>query len=144
MYGLPDTVPIDETCKLDAISPYGRTKLFVEELMRDVSISDPAWDIVLLRYFNPVAAHPSGLMGEHPVGVPQNLMPFVQQVAVGLRPELKIFGDDYNTRDGTCVRDYIHVMDLADAHVAGAVPTLETFSNLTILVSGFKHPELRR
>lgn len=122
VYGMPDTAPIDESTVLNAISPYGRTKLYTENLMRDVSASDPEWRIIMLRYFNPVAAHPSGIMGEHPVGVPLNLMPYVQQVAVGIRKELSVYGDDYPTRDGTCIRDYIHVMDLGDAHAAGAPP----------------------
>lgn len=120
VYGEPERVPIDEDCKTQAVSPYGRTKLYIEKLLRDVSNSDESYRFVVLRYFNPVAAHPSGEMGEHPIGVPQNLMPFIQQVAAGQRPELKVFGDDYNTRDGTAIRDYIHVMDLADSHVAGA------------------------
>lgn len=120
VYGVPERVPIDEKCRLQAVSPYGRTKLYIEELLRDVSASDESWQFLILRYFNPVAAHPSGLIGEHPVGVPQNLMPFVQQVAAGQRPEVKVFGSDYGTRDGTAVRDYIHVMDLAEAHLAGA------------------------
>jgi UDP-glucose 4-epimerase len=108
------------------VSPYGRTKLFVEELLHDVSNSDDSWKFLILRYFNPVAAHPSGFIGEHPIGVPNNLMPYVQQVAAGQRPELKVFGDDYGTRDGTAIRDYIHVMDLAEAHIAGTCPcTLE-------------------
>ena len=112
---------MDEDCRLQAISPYGRTKLYIEELMRDVANAEPSNQFIILRYFNPVAAHSSGEMGEHPIGVPQNLMPFVQQVAAGQRAELKVFGDDYNTRDGTAIRDYIHVMDLAEAHVAGAL-----------------------
>eukprot|EP01025_Chloroclados_australasicus_P035178 TRINITY_DN35899_c0_g2_i1.p1 TRINITY_DN35899_c0_g2~~TRINITY_DN35899_c0_g2_i1.p1 ORF type:complete len:421 (-),score=41.87 TRINITY_DN35899_c0_g2_i1:615-1706(-) len=118
VYGLPEKVPLDEQQPVKAISPYGRTKLFQEEMFRDVCNIDKDFSVILLRYFNPVAAHPSGLIGEHPVGIPTNLMPFVQQVAVGIRPELKVFGGDYPTRDGTCIRDYIHVMDLADSHVA--------------------------
>lgn len=123
VYGMPDHAPIDESEPLVAISPYGRTKLYTENLLRDVTASDPDWCVILLRYFNPVAAHPSGLMGEHPVGVPLNLMPYVQQVAVGKREQLSVYGDDYDTRDGTCIRDYIHVMDLGDAHAAGAQPS---------------------
>jgi UDP-glucose 4-epimerase len=122
VYGVPERVPIDEECRLQAVSPYGRTKLYIEELLRDVSSADPSWSFIILRYFNPVAAHPSGYLGEHPVGVPQNLMPYVQQVAACQRPELKVFGDDYNTRDGTAIRDYIHIMDLAEAHAAGTTP----------------------
>eukprot|EP01026_Neomeris_dumetosa_P017062 TRINITY_DN1650_c0_g2_i2.p2 TRINITY_DN1650_c0_g2~~TRINITY_DN1650_c0_g2_i2.p2 ORF type:complete len:286 (-),score=40.90 TRINITY_DN1650_c0_g2_i2:10-867(-) len=118
VYGNPERVPIDEEHRLQAVSPYGRTKLFQEEMFRDICNIQKDFSIILLRYFNPVAAHPSGMIGEHPIGIPTNLMPFVQQVAVGIRPELKVFGGDYDTRDGTCIRDYIHVMDLADAHVA--------------------------
>lgn len=121
VYGVPERVPIDEECRLEAVSPYGRTKLYIEELLRDLAQSDGSWDFIILRYFNPVAAHPSGELGEHPIGVPQNLMPFVQQVATGQRPQVNVFGNDYNTRDGTCIRDYIHIMDLADAHVAGTL-----------------------
>jgi UDP-glucose 4-epimerase len=119
VYGIPERVPIDEECRVQAVSPYGRTKLYIEELLRDVSTSDDSWHFLILRYFNPVAAHPSGFIGEHPIGEPQNLMPYVQQVAAGRRPELKVFGNDYSTRDGTAIRDYIHVMDLAEAHIAG-------------------------
>ncbi|KAF2573314.1 hypothetical protein F2Q70_00003367 [Brassica cretica] len=108
----------DEEFPISALNPYGRTKLFIEEICRDVYGSDPEWKIVLLRYFNPVGAHPSGDIGEDPRGIPNNLMPFVQQVAVGRRPHLTVYGNDYNTVDGTGVRDYIHVMDLADGHIA--------------------------
>ncbi len=104
--------------QITATNPYGRTKLFIEEILRDLHKSDPEWRIILLRYFNPVGAHPSGLMGEDPKGTPNNLMPYVQQVAVGRRKELSVFGTDYDTRDGTGVRDYIHVVDLADGHLA--------------------------
>eukprot|EP00892_Ulva_mutabilis_P001884 jgi/Ulvmu1/11697/UM008_0108.1 len=127
VYGVPERVPIDEECSLNSTtSPYGRTKVFNEEILRDLHVADKSWDTVLLRYFNPVAAHPSGLIGEHPIGVPQNLMPFVQQVAAGIRPKLMVFGNDYNTRDGTTIRDYIHVVDLAEAHVAALQRVLDT------------------
>jgi len=118
VYGVPKYLPYDENHPTQAINPYGRTKLHVEEILRDVAQSDDAWRIVCLRYFNPVGAHESGLIGENPRGIPNNLMPFIAQVAIGQRPELKIFGNDYETPDGTGVRDYIHVMDLAEGHVA--------------------------
>lgn len=118
VYGEASTVPVLESFPLQATNPYGRTKLFIEEILRDVSKSDSSWHIALLRYFNPVGAHPSGLIGEDPKGIPNNLMPYVQQVAVGRRAELSVFGSDYKTRDGTGVRDYIHVVDLADGHIA--------------------------
>ena len=117
VYGDPHTTPILENFPLSATNPYGRSKLFVEEILRDLYISDNAWKIVLLRYFNPVGAHPSGTIGEDPNGIPNNLMPFIAQTAVGKRASLSVFGGDYNTPDGTGVRDYIHVMDLADGHV---------------------------
>lgn len=118
VYGDPEFVPITESAKLGATNPYGRSKLMVEEILRDLTLSDPAWRIALLRYFNPVGAHKSGLIGEDPRGIPNNLMPFVSQVAVGQRPELAVFGNDYPTPDGTGVRDYIHVVDLALGHLA--------------------------
>ena len=118
VYGDPATVPITEEFPLSATNPYGRTKLFIEEILRDVCAADPAWRAVLLRYFNPVGAHPSGRIGEDPQGLPNNLMPYIMQVAVGRLPELQVFGDDYGTPDGTGVRDYIHVVDLAAGHVA--------------------------
>ncbi|CAE6132136.1 unnamed protein product [Arabidopsis arenosa] len=118
VYGSPKEVPCTEEFPISALNPYGRTKLFIEEICRDVYGSDPEWKIILLRYFNPVGAHPSGEIGEDPRGVPNNLMPFVQQVAVGRRPHLTVYGNDYNTKDGTGVRDYIHVIDLADGHIA--------------------------
>ncbi|CAK9229928.1 unnamed protein product [Sphagnum troendelagicum] len=116
VYGQPKMVPCTEEFPLQVMNPYGRTKLIIEDMLRDVYTADPTWRIVLLRYFNPVGAHPSGHIGEDPRGIPNNLMPFVQQVAVGRRTELTVFGNDYNTRDGTGVRDYIHVMDLASGH----------------------------
>ncbi|CAO2837751.1 unnamed protein product [Amaranthus hypochondriacus] len=118
VYGWPKEVPCTEDFPLSAANPYGRTKLFIEEICRDVQCSDAEWKIILLRYFNPVGAHPSGHIGEDPRGTPNNLMPFMQQVAVGRRPHLTVYGTDYNTKDGTGVRDYIHVVDLADGHIA--------------------------
>lgn len=118
VYGNPERVPIDESSPLEAVNPYGRTKLTSEEIMRDLAVSDPSWRIILLRYFNPVGAHPSGDLGEDPRGVPNNLMPYLMQVAVGRRDKLSVFGGDYPTRDGTCIRDYIHVVDLAQGHLA--------------------------
>ncbi|XP_058100430.1 UDP-glucose 4-epimerase GEPI48-like [Magnolia sinica] len=118
VYGWPKEVPCTEDFPLCATNPYGRTKLFIEEICRDIFRSDSDWKIILLRYFNPVGAHPSGDIGEDPRGIPNNLMPFVQQVAVGRRPALTVFGNDYSTKDGTGVRDYIHVVDLSDGHIA--------------------------
>ncbi|PON45204.1 UDP-glucose 4-epimerase [Parasponia andersonii] len=118
VYGWPKEVPCTEEFPLAAVNPYGRTKLFIEEICRDIYQSDSEWKIILLRYFNPIGAHPSGYIGEDPRGIPNNLMPFVQQVAVGRRPALTVFGTDYSTKDGTGVRDYIHVVDLADGHIA--------------------------
>lgn len=118
VYGDPASVPIREDFPLAATNPYGRTKLMIEEILRDLHAADTAWDIALLRYFNPVGAHASGRIGEDPNGIPNNLMPFIAQVAVGKLPELKVFGDDYDTPDGTGVRDYIHVVDLARGHLA--------------------------
>ncbi|XXG42401.1 hypothetical protein AAC387_Pa01g2692 [Persea americana] len=118
VYGWPKEVPCTEDFPLCATNPYGRTKLFIEEICRDIVHSDSDWKIILLRYFNPVGAHPSGYIGEDPRGIPNNLMPFVQQVAVGRRPALSVFGSDYSTKDGTGVRDYIHVVDLSDGHIA--------------------------
>eukprot|EP00877_Chromochloris_zofingiensis_P007729 jgi/Chrzof1/3209/Cz12g16020.t1 len=126
VYGLPDKSPISEDCATHAISPYGRTKLFQEEMFKDVAKSDPHWRFLLLRYFNPIGAHPSGQMGEHPRGVPNNLMPFVQQVALGQREYVRVFGNDYPTPDGTAVRDYIHVMDIAEGHVSAVDKLINT------------------
>jgi UDP-glucose 4-epimerase len=117
VYGDPHTTPIKEDFPLSATNPYGRSKLMVEEILRDLYVSDPEWKVVLLRYFNPVGAHPSGRIGEDPNGIPNNLMPFIAQTAVGKREKLSVFGDDYRTHDGTGVRDYIHVMDLAQGHL---------------------------
>lgn len=118
VYGDPATVPITEDFPLSATNPYGRSKLFIEEMLRDIAHADSGWNVALLRYFNPVGAHESGLIGEDPRGIPNNLMPYVAQVAVGRRPHLNVFGGDYPTPDGTGVRDYIHVVDLARGHVA--------------------------
>lgn len=118
VYGDAQEMPLRETAPTSATNPYGRSKLMVEQIMTDMTISDPTWSMTALRYFNPVGAHPSGLMGEDPQGVPNNLMPYIAQVAVGRRPSLQIFGNDYPTPDGTGVRDYIHVMDLAEGHIA--------------------------
>ncbi len=117
VYGMSKTMPLVETMPLGAINPYGRTKLFIEEILRDLYAADNGWSIALLRYFNPIGAHESGLIGEDPKGIPNNLMPYISQVAVGKLEKLHVFGNDYNTIDGTGVRDYIHVVDLADGHV---------------------------
>jgi UDP-glucose 4-epimerase len=118
VYGEPDSSPIPESAPYRAASPYGRSKAMVESMLTDLTLSDPAWRVALLRYFNPVGAHPSGTMGEDPTGTPNNLMPFVCQVASGRLPMLSIFGHDYATADGTGERDYIHVMDLSEGHLA--------------------------
>lgn len=117
VYGDPTSLPVTEDSPTSATNPYGRSKLMVEELLADVHLADPTWNIALLRYFNPVGAHPSGLIGEDPSDIPNNLMPYIAQVAVGRREHLSVFGGDYPTQDGTGVRDYIHVMDLAEGHV---------------------------
>jgi UDP-glucose 4-epimerase len=118
VYGDPDQVPINESSRLQVTNPYGRTKLMCEDILRDLQMSDPRWQVAILRYFNPVGAHISGTIGENPSGIPNNLMPFITQVAVGQREFLSIFGQDYPTPDGTGVRDYIHVVDLAQGHLA--------------------------
>ena len=117
VYGDPATVPIREDFPLGPTNPYGRTKMMIEQILRDQKASDPAWRVILLRYFNPVGAHESGLMGEDPAGIPNNLMPYISQVAVGKLDRLLVFGNDYPTPDGTGVRDYIHVVDLAQGHL---------------------------
>lgn len=117
VYGDPASLPITEDFPLSATNPYGQNKLMVEDILRDISFADKDWNVVLLRYFNPVGAHESGLIGEDPNGIPNNLMPYVAQVAVGKLPHMNVFGDDYPTRDGSGVRDYIHVMDLASGHI---------------------------
>tara|TARA_Y100000310_G_scaffold248026_1_gene253819 strand:- start:4178 stop:5188 length:1011 start_codon:yes stop_codon:yes gene_type:complete len=118
VYGDPSSVPIDEDFPVKATNPYGRSKLFVEEILQDFAQANNAISIIILRYFNPVGAHKSGLIGEDPLGIPNNLVPFIAQVAVGKRDSLAVFGNDYPTTDGTGVRDYIHVVDLAEGHVA--------------------------
>ncbi|WLE58251.1 UDP-glucose 4-epimerase GalE [Burkholderia plantarii] len=118
VYGVPERSPIDESFPLSATNPYGQTKLMAEQILRDLEISDPSWRIATLRYFNPAGAHESGLIGEDPAGLPNNLMPYVAQVAVGKLERLRVFGNDYPTPDGTGVRDYIHVVDLARGHLA--------------------------
>lgn len=118
VYGSAASVPYAENALRNAANPYGRTKLIVEDILKDIKISDPDYHFACLRYFNPAGAHESGLIGEDPEGIPNNLMPFIAQVASGRRPSLKIFGGDYPTPDGTCIRDFIHVMDLAEGHVA--------------------------
>ena len=118
MYGAPQFLPYTEDHPLNAVNPYGRTKLVIEDMLRDQYASDPTWAVAILRYFNPVGAHESGLIGEDPKGVPNNLVPFVAQVAIGRRDRLNVWGGDYDTPDGTGVRDYIHVMDLAAGHVS--------------------------
>lgn len=125
VYGDPASVPITEDFPLSCTNPYGRTKLMVEEILSDVYRADPEWNIALLRYFNPVGAHKSGLIGEDPTGIPNNLMPYISQVAVGKLEKLSVFGDDYPTKDGTGVRDYIHVVDLAIGHVHAIVKLAE-------------------
>jgi UDP-glucose 4-epimerase len=123
VYGDPHSVPILESFPLQTTNPYGRTKLFIEEILRDASVADALnhasqpWKIAILRYFNPIGAHDSGLIGEDPNGIPNNLMPYLSQVAIGKLPILSVFGDDYPTHDGTGVRDYIHVVDLARGHI---------------------------
>jgi UDP-glucose 4-epimerase len=117
VYGEPDTAPITEDFPLAALNPYGRTKVIMEDLLRDLFRSDPRWNIVILRYFNPIGAHESGRIGEDPGGIPNNLLPYIAQVAVGRMPHLRVFGNNYPTPDGTGVRDYIHVVDLAVGHL---------------------------
>lgn len=117
VYGVPELVPMSEDFPLSATNPYGRTKWMIEEILRDLFVADSDWSIALLRYFNPIGAHESGRIGEAPNAIPNNLMPFITQVAVGKLPQLQVYGDDYSTVDGTGVRDYIHVVDLAQGHV---------------------------
>jgi UDP-glucose 4-epimerase len=117
VYGEPAGVPVTERSDVAPLNPYGQTKLMIERMLQDLAASDPSWRIASLRYFNPIGAHPSGRIGEQPNGTPANLFPYIAQVAVGARPHLDIYGTDYPTPDGTCIRDYIHVMDLAEGHV---------------------------
>ncbi|MGE5863538.1 MAG: UDP-glucose 4-epimerase GalE, partial [Rhizobacter sp.] len=132
VYGQPERLPITEDSPLAATSPYGTTKLMGEELLRELERCTPQWKVAYLRYFNPVGAHPSGRIGEDPSGIPNNLMPYVTQVAVGKRPRLQVFGGDYATPDGTGVRDYIHVMDLADGHVAALRHLIDRDASVTV------------
>ena len=131
VYGDPHTVPILEDFPLSATNPYGRTKLMLEEILTDIHKADSEWNVVLLRYFNPIGAHESGDLGENPNGIPNNLLPYVTQVAVGKLEQVQVFGDDYDTEDGTGVRDYIHVVDLAKGHVA-ALKKLQKGSGLNV------------
>ena len=117
VYGKPQTVPIKEDFPLSTTNPYGTTKLMIEQILRDLYISDNEWSIIILRYFNPIGAHESGLIGENPNGIPNNLMPYINQVAIGKLEYLRVFGNDYDTKDGTGVRDYIHVVDLSLGHI---------------------------
>ena len=117
VYGMNNPSPLTEDMSTSATNPYGYTKVMIEQILRDINVSDGKWNVALLRYFNPIGAHESGLIGEDPTGIPNNIMPFITQVAVGKQKELKIFGDDYDTPDGTGVRDYIHVVDLAKGHI---------------------------
>lgn len=126
VYGNNELVPLNEELPLSATNPYGRTKLMVEEILRDISNSNENWSIAILRYFNPIGAHPSGLIGEDPNGIPNNLVPYITQVAAGKLTELKVFGNDYNTVDGTGVRDYIHVVDLAKGHLKALKKVIKT------------------
>lgn len=132
VYGTPETLPIREDSPLSTTNPYGATKLISEQILRDLLAADPAWAIATLRYFNPAGAHPSGLIGEDPRGTPNNLMPYVTQVAVGKRDRLQVFGNDYGTPDGTGVRDYIHVTDLAEGHVAALDKLFENRQSVTV------------
>ena len=125
VYGVAKEMPLKEGMPTGAINPYGRTKLFIEEILRDLYVSDNEWSIALLRYFNPIGAHKSGIIGEDPKGIPNNLMPYIAQVAVGKLEKLHVFGNDYKTVDGTGVRDYIHVVDLAKGHVKAVGYVLE-------------------
>lgn len=139
VYGDPAEIPITEECpKGHCTNPYGQTKSMLEEIMIDMQKADSEWNIVLLRYFNPIGAHPSGRIGENPNGIPNNLMPYITQVAVGKRPELGVFGNDYDTHDGTGVRDYIHVVDLAKGHVC-ALKAIEQKCGLAIYNLGTGH-----
>ncbi len=139
VYGNPAIIPITEECpKGHCTNPYGQTKSMLEEVLSDVQKADPEWNVVLLRYFNPIGAHKSGLIGENPNGIPNNLMPYITQTAIGLRKELGVFGNDYDTPDGTGVRDYIHVVDLANGHVA-ALKAIEKKCGLAIYNLGTGH-----
>ena len=139
VYGDPEIIPITEECpKGQCTNPYGWTKSMLEQVLMDVQKADPEWNVVLLRYFNPIGAHESGLIGENPNGIPNNLMPYITQTAIGIRQELGVFGDDYDTPDGTGVRDYIHVVDLACGHVC-ALKAIEEKKGLAIYNLGTGH-----
>ena len=143
VYGTPESLPLREDAPLSTTNPYGATKLMSENILRDVEAADPSWRIALLRYFNPVGAHESGLIGEDPRGTPNNLLPFVAQVAVGRRERLQVFGNDYDTPDGTGVRDYIHVLDVATGHVQALRYLLEQKRSITAnLGTGHGHSVL--
>jgi UDP-glucose 4-epimerase len=136
VYGTPEELPLKETSRVGVgiTNPYGQTKFMIEQILRDVVIADPEWKITLLRYFNPVGAHESGLIGEDPSDIPNNLLPYIAQTAVGIREKVSVFGDDYDTVDGTGVRDYIHVVDLAKGHIAAldhAKPGVEAYNLAT-------------
>ena len=138
VYGLPKTVPIKEDFPLSTTNPYGSTKLFIEQILKDVCVSDKDFAVILLRYFNPIGAHKSGLIGEDPNGIPNNLMPFIARVADGVYPELKVFGNDYDTPDGTGVRDYIHVVDLSIGHIK-AIEKIRQMNGVEIYNLGTGH-----
>ena len=135
VYGEPEKIPLTEECKTNALNPYGRTKLYIEEILQDLSNSEPKWTFIMLRYFNPVGAHPSGKIGENPKGIPNNLVPYILQVAKGQQSHLTVYGNSYNTPDGTCIRDYIHISDLASGHLA-ALQKLKDFNGITIINLG--------
>ncbi|MEO3693516.1 UDP-glucose 4-epimerase GalE [Roseateles paludis] len=132
VYGVPERLPLREDAPTSATNPYGQTKLMGEQILRDLGVADPAWQTAILRYFNPVGAHESGRIGEDPRGTPNNLMPYVAQVAVGRREKLAVFGNDYDTPDGTGVRDYIHVCDLAEGHAAALRYLLDAPRSITV------------
>ena len=140
VYGVPEFVPITEECSVGAAaSPYGRTKVMLEQILTDLHRSDRAWNVMLLRYFNPIGAHESGRIGEDPSGIPNNLLPYITQVAIGKLITLGVFGHDYDTPDGTCIRDYIHVMDLADGHVKALDMMLRSEPEVRIYNLGTGH-----
>ena len=138
VYGMNNPVPFREEMPTSATNHYGYTKVMIEQMLRDLAVADPEWSIVLLRYFNPIGAHESGLIGEDPNGIPNNLLPYVAQVAAGIRPQLSVFGNDYDTPDGTGVRDYIHVVDLALGHLA-ALNYAETHTGAEAINLGTGH-----
>ena len=138
VYGMNNPVPFREEMPTSATNPYGYTKVMIEQMLRDLAVADPEWSIVLLRYFNPIGAHESGLIGEDPNGIPNNLLPYVAQVAAGIRPQLSVFGNDYDTPDGTGVRDYSHVVDLALGHLA-ALNYAETHTGAEAINLGTGH-----